>query len=73
MVVAASCIRLALGPPLQVEWTKGRDVDAEPSKHQFDGAEHECCEGCAGEVSDEINDEDFPESNNPDDDASIIG
>lgn len=70
MLVAASGIRLVLGPPLQVERSQGRDVNAESRKHQLDGTEHEGRERCAGEIADEIDDEDLPESHDADDDAS---
>lgn len=72
MLVAAICIRLVLGPPLQVEWSQGRNVDTEPGKHELDGAEHESCERRAGEIADEVDDEDLPESNYADDDAAIL-
>lgn len=61
-----------LGPPSLVERSEHWNVDAQPGKHQLDTAEHECCDGCAGQVADKVDHEDLPEANNADDNAAVI-
>lgn len=61
-----------LGPPAEVEGSEHGDVDAETSEHQLDAAEHEGREGGAGQVAEEVDDIDLPESDDADDDASTV-
>jgi hypothetical protein len=69
--LAAALGHLVLGPPAEVEWSEHGDVDAKTGEHQLDAAEHEGREGGAGQVADEVDDEDEPEAGDTDDDASV--
>lgn len=62
---------LRLLPPAEVEGPEHGNVDTQPSKHELNGAEHKGHEGCAGQVPDEVDDEDLPEADDADDDAAV--
>lgn len=60
-----------LGPPPEVERSEHGDIYAEAGEHKLDAAEHERRERSAGQVSDEVDDENLLHANDADDDTSI--
>lgn len=69
--VASGLGYLGFLSPAKVERPEHRNVDANPRKHELDRAKHEGHERGTGQISDEVDDKNLPESNDADNDAAI--
>lgn len=54
---------LVLGSAAEIERPKHRDVDAQTSKHELDGAEHKGRKRGSSKIADEIDHGDLPKPN----------
>lgn len=61
---------LVLGAPPEVERSEHWDIDAKTRKHELHGAEHEGRQRSTRQISEQVNDEDLPESHDANDATS---